>query len=155
MATAVMDDTKDKIEKGLRLQKLRLNSRWFSQGQDAFAHWIGYSGTKAASNISRIENGERSLPSAKEEAAARVLATDPDLVDDWEYLLGFLRLEHADLRGCLAAHPRFGSVEQTSRPELEVIEGGLKTPKNRSSLRSSAPIAWFAQTLPDQGKEVA
>jgi hypothetical protein len=42
------------------------------------------------------------------------------------------------------------------RPDpLKVIEGGRRTPKNRSSLRSSGHTAWFAQTLPDQGKEVA
>lgn len=117
-------DLANKEEKGIRLFKLRANSRWYAHAQEAFAHHIGYSGSKAASNISRIENGERGLPRRKEEEAAKVLARDPDLVSDWEYLLGFLRCEHADLRGCLAAHPKFRLVETASQPSTEKPDNG-------------------------------
>lgn len=122
-------DLSDRNEKGIRLYKLRANSRWFSQNQEAFAHRIGYHGTKAASNISRIENGERGLPEGKEELAAKVLASDPDLVSDWEYLLGFLRLKHADLRGCLAARPRFWLVGEGQPDPLESTDTEANTPR--------------------------
>lgn len=127
MAIAPDELHAQRIEKGIRLYKLRANSRWYSHAQESFAQRIGYQGTKAASNISRIENGERSLPEDKEVLAAQVLASDPDLVDDAEYLLDFLRCRHSDLRGCLYARPKFRLVDDqpSSNPELDLTVSPL------------------------------
>lgn len=119
-------------ERGARLKKLRLASRWYSSNQRALAERVGYTGRSAEANLSRIENGERPIPKVKSETFAKVLATDPDLVDDWRYILAFLTLQHSDFRGCIAHRPRWadpgngggpGGVDST--PADPYIPGSL------------------------------
>lgn len=111
--------------------------------QDELAQALGYLGGRtASSHVSRFESGVRRLPEEKREIAARYLAASGFLVGEWEYLLAYLDLEHADLRGCIAARPTLTRARDnheapiTSLMPLDTKKAPAEAGASRTTARS-------------------
>lgn len=156
-----MSPTERKIERGRRLAKLRANAE---ATQEAMAAAMGYEGRNPSANISRIESGHRGFSDERSTLAARFLASSVFLVDDWEYLLEYLNLAHADLRGCIAPHTRLALADRLrvvvdNTDEGEAAAARDKAISNRAGLGSQAGSrsqkCYSLQGAPDQDLDEA